>query len=223
MEMKSRVGAKQKAAKAVPKVTTDMARAWLSTVVSPIESALEVECERLSRGSWSFRASRQDFEYLWPVEAMVAAPHIPNLRQFLRFRKPIAGLVESHDEALDRLRNACRNAFERLVVDSEFRQVAAKGVEPAPPTAHQDDYRYFAEYVVNGWRDLPDNYTYQAFWKIHGADFLALRQRPKLSVAFAAVEDAGAACFRAAEALWKRMRLEQAELADSYGLPPVPA
>lgn len=223
MSSRARSKTSQGASKARRKVTTDMARAWLSTVVSPMESALSVECERAARASWSFKASQQDFEYLWPVEAMVAAPHLPNLQQYLRFRDRVRLLVVNHDASLDRLREACHVCFDKLISDQEFRALAAKASEPQQGATSDDDHRYFAEYVVNGWRDLPNNYTYASFWKLHGEAFLVLRERPRLSVSFAVLYEAGAAFLRAAEALWKCIRDEQAELADTFGLPPVSA
>src|SRR5438093_147614 len=126
----------------------EQVRAWLTTVIGPMASALAVEERWASRGNWSFRSHTQDFEFLWPIHKMVAAPYLPNLEQLLRYEDALKKLAQGHDRALDRLRTASRAAYDRLLQNERFRALAASTSVP------EGEHRYFAEYVVNGLRDL---------------------------------------------------------------------
>ena len=184
--------------------------------MGPIVDALRVEGDRTARGNWSFRCHMQDFEFLWPVEGMVSATHAANLVQFWRFYPNSHLLALRHDVALTKLRSACGRAYERLMASDEFRRIAPSVGDP-----NLDDHKYFAEYVINGLRDLPFNYSYCEMWKSRGGDFLALRDAPVLSEHFQKIARIGAALRRHIVALEKRLADLQQKLADRHGLPPV--
>lgn len=197
----------------------DQVRAWLTTVIAPLESALAVEHHRLtsSSGNWSFRCDTQDFEFFWAVEKMVAAVHEPNLRQLLRYKTELRKLAHDHDRALDGLRSAARGAYDRLLRNQPFAMLASSA------SVSESDRRYFAEYVVNGLRDLASHYTFHEAWARAGGQFLDLRKNPALASAFAALESAGRDLSRCVNSFLRAVRTLQEDLADRYKLPPVDA
>lgn len=194
----------------VRRPTRDQVRAWLSTVIGPMIDSLKIETRRAGEASWSFRASRQDFEFLWPTEMMLAEPYLPNLQQYLR-NDPRAGrLVATHDDSLNSLRAACRTAFELLVAHPALKQLSADQPD--------DARKYFAEYVLNGARDLPFDYIHAEYWARSGERFLDLRKDPGIRRAIEGVEQAGRAFGDAARLLLSHLTTVRDQLADKYGL-----
>jgi hypothetical protein len=193
----------------------DQVRAWLTTVIAPLASALAVEQHRLTSGNWSFRCDTQDFEFLWPIKKMVAAVHEPNLQQLLRYRPELKKLAHDHERTLDGLRTTARGAYDRLRHDQRFLALVSS------TSVSEHDGRYFAEYAVNGLRDLASYYTFQELWTREGAKFLALREDPTLGSEFTALEAAGQELSKSVNSLLRAVRALQEELADSYKLPPV--
>jgi len=195
----------------------DQVRAWLTTVISPLASALAVEHHRLTndKGNWSFRCDTRDFEFFWPVGKMIAAPHEPNLRQFLRYKPEFKKLAQDHDRALGGLRTAARNAYDRLLGNQRFMALASS------LSMSENDRRYLAEYVVNGLRDLASYYTFHELWTREGRRFLDLRKDPVLTSEFVALEAAGNDLSKRVTSFLKAIRTLQEELADRYKLPPV--
>ena len=193
----------------------DQVRAWLTTVIAPLASALAVEQHRLMSGSWSFRCDTQDFEFLWPIEKMVAAVHEPNLQQLLRYRHELKKLAHDHDRTLNDLRTTARGAYDRLLHNQRFLTLVSS------TSVSEHDGRYFAEYVVNGLRDLASYYTFQELWTRDGGKFLELREDPALASEFTALKAAGRDFLKCVDSLLRAVGTLQEELADSYKLPPV--
>lgn len=193
----------------------DQVRAWLTTVLAPIANALAVEERRGSGGNWSFRCETQDFEFLWPVSKMIAAPYMANLEQLLRYRQELKKRIDTHDRALNSLRTAARAAYDRIVQSELFRPLAASTAVP------ERERKYLAEYVVNELRDLPPHYSYHDVWNREGAQFLGLRDHPSLATEFHSLEAAGLEFVKSIKALRTAVSLLQVELADAYKLPPV--
>lgn len=193
----------------------DQVRAWLVTVIAPMANALVVERQRVGQANWSFRCETQDFEFLWPVAKTVAAPYFPNLEQLLRYRPELGKLASTHDRALDHLRLAARHAYDSLIGDHRFQTLAATWA-PA-----QGTHRYFAEYVVNGIRDLPSYHDAHDIWTQTGRAFLDLRNDPAIRPSFEALDTAGKEFSNAVSLLLKAVAALQVELSDKYKLPPV--
>ncbi len=193
----------------------EQVRVWLTTVIAPLGRALTVEQHRVSAANWSFRCHSQDFEFLWPVERMVGVPYLPNLEQLFRHRSELKKLADAHDRTLDNLRSAAKNAYGHLIRDDRFRELASSTSAP------ELDHRYFAEYVVNGLRDLESYYSLHELWSLEGAKFLSLREDPALARDFRALEASGRDFAQAVNALDSTVSALQIELADAYRLPPV--
>lgn len=193
----------------------EQVKVWLSTVVAPLVGALRVETERAAQGGWSFRSTTQDFEFLWPTDRVVSEFYRANLEQFWRYHPAMRRVAAKHDEALTKLRQACRNAFERLTQSEDFgRLAAATGSRP-------EEWQFFAQYVVNGVRDLDSYVSSAELWRQKGAEFLALRERPALAESFQAVSETGSAFHIHARSLLRELEKAQRDLADEFQLPPV--
>lgn len=124
--------------------------------------ALDVELSFVSQSNWTFRCESQDFEYLWPTAMMVGFPHRANAEQVFRYYPSLHGKTARHDSALVALLQRCQAAYRQVLASSRFPEL------PIPTGARADDRRYFAEYVVNGIRNLPSHYSFADFWIQHG-------------------------------------------------------
>jgi hypothetical protein len=193
----------------------DQVRAWLTTVVAPLARALAVEQHRAASGNRSFRCDTQDFEFLWPIDKMIAVSYAPNLQQLFRYRSDVKALADGHDHALNNLRARARDAYSRLVQNEGFRMLASS----TPASEHEQ--KYLAEYVVNGLRDLLSYYQFHELWSREGGKFLALREDPTLASEFRSFEASGREFSNSVTALLRIVGALQIELADSYKLPPV--
>ncbi len=91
-----------------------------------------------------------------------------------------------------------------------------------PLDARPEDRRYFAEYVINGIRDLSPHYSFSEFWKEAGAQYMKLRSDPALRPSFDSLTATGKLLETQASALRQEVKSLQERLADSAGLPPVP-
>jgi hypothetical protein len=178
-------------------------------------SALSVEEQRVASGNWSFRCETRDFEFLWPVEKMIAVPYAPNLKQLLRYRGSVAALIDAHDASLEHLRLTATATYDRLLRSEPFRKLASSA------TIAEDDRRYVAEYVVDGICDLLPHYSLHELWARQGSQFLALRTHPALARDFASLRDSGRDFATKVGALSTAIEGLQRELADAYKLPPV--
>ncbi|MFH0902621.1 MAG: hypothetical protein V2A73_18480 [Pseudomonadota bacterium] len=196
--------------------TKDQAKAWLATVVGPMVDALHVEARRIQSDNWSFRHYSKDFEFLWPTEKMVAAPFQPNLVQFLRHYPDMASLVRAHDDRVKSLRSACIAAYDVLLQDTGFLRLARVATH-----GDSDDIRYFAEYTINGIRELPQNYATHEAWNSSANKFLARREAASLKPKFIEVKTLGHDLCEAITSLLDNLVETQQRLADEYGLPPV--
>jgi hypothetical protein len=193
----------------------EQVRAWLTTVISPLVSALRIERRQVNRKNWSFRCETRDFELLWPIERMVAVPYLPNLQQLLRYCDQLRPLTQDHDRGLEELRTATRTAYYPLLKNEEFRTLALSA------SITETDQRYFAEAVLNGARDVGAAGPHGDVWAREGGKFLGLRDTPDLAGAFGSLVAAGRAFEGAIASLLAATSALQAELADTYGLPPV--
>jgi hypothetical protein len=178
-------------------------------------SALSMEEERVSRGNWSFRCETQDFEFLWPVDRMIAVPYLPNLKQLLRYRSDLKTLVHAHDSGLASLLTVARRVYERVLQSERFRSLATS------ISVAESDRKYLAEYVVNGMRDLPSHYVHSEMWAREGGKFLDLREAPELVGEVHALASAGRDFAERVDALLRLVTSLQVGLADKYKLPPV--
>lgn len=197
------------------KRSREQVRIWLATVLSPVLSALDVELQFVERRNWSFRCDSRDFEYLWPTAMMVAAPHRANAEQLFRYYPSLGTRATSHDRALAALREACRAAYDQLMRSPRFLRL------PMPANEHPEGHKYFAEYVINGLRDLLSHYSFADFWKAHGGEYLELRSEPSLAPSFLLLEERGDLFRRELVALRRTVKELQERSADEAGLAPV--
>lgn len=193
----------------------EQARAWLTTVIAPAVGALTVERQRAAQGNWSFRCETQDFEFLWPIDRMISVQYAANLEQLLRYRADLQALARDHDIRLDALRAVARSTYDRLRQHQGFHALASAS------GSSERDQGYFAEYVINGLRDLPSYYTTHEFWTREGAKFLDLRRDSALQADFASLDEAGRKFLGSLTGLLDALKRLQVELADRYKLPPV--
>jgi hypothetical protein len=201
----------------VKQPTREQVRAWLSTVLGPMVDALRVEDELLAAGNPSFRAYTHsiDFELLWGSDRMISNRFRPNLEQFYRYYDHVRGAAARHDEALERLRDACAEAFKFVLESPRF--AALCGGRP------ESERRALAQDVVNGVEEREETNPLASFWKQHASEFLALRSQPELRPSFDRLEQAKAHLQRQVKDLLTRASELQQALADEHGLPPVSA
>jgi len=207
---------KPRASTAPRRATAAQVRAWLQTVLHPLSRMAAVTRNRLEQGSLTYRQHLQGFELLGSSAGAVSPVYRLNLEQAGRHLPRLLELVRTYDDALVALRDACREADRALREHPAVRAAAAS--DPAPRVEGLSGY--FAEYTINGHRELPSQYTLRDLWSREGPALLALREG-ELSAKFEGIAHRTIALRTAATKLDDYLRTTMLELADRHGLPPV--
>ncbi len=200
-----------------PQKTREQVRVWLGTVVGPLRNALSVEAYVLGRGSYSYRGTLRDFEYLLPMDRVISAVYMPNLHQFWRYHPSLESQGEKHDDVLGELREACNEALDGLLKLESFQQLLRAGATVLRAAATET---IVGGYVVDGRRELPSHFADEG-WREGAEQFLALRQDPALTATFHKIEKLGGSLRKVVETLHRDLESAQRDLADRYGLAPV--
>lgn len=195
-------------------VSKEQASAWLRTVLHPIARAAKITRERLTSGSYSFRAHLRDFEFLRSSDAVVSPVYELNFRHMRKHLKDVDKLVRDYDTRLTALREACRDEFDWLLVQPTVVELGSAAGEGSAA-------RYLAEYAVNNLRELTSAHKLQTYWAEHGDAILALRSAGVGAPKLAAVKNAADALLKSADKLADRLDSVILDLADQHGLPPV--
>ncbi len=210
------------------KPTEEQARAWLCGVLSPLIAGIEQERYFLKQRNptWRFRAKRAEF--IRRLREYVDAAQEPTLRQFFRYRADYGALAERHDAALNALENAASQAHASLVALAPFQElekvIGAEFSDWRGAYPPEDGLALLAENTIN-WtliNTLPDHYANAKAWAKHGPAALKLRQDPTTTEKCQALEKALDELRQTTDELQEALSNYRDNLADSFGLPPVP-
>lgn len=208
------------------KPSREMVKAWLATVIAPTLDALRIEAKMGSeaeqagdqkvrgRGDWSFQVDRQEFEYLFKMEDVIAPPVRANRDQLFRFYPDLKKLQANHDKARETLLAAMKEAYHLVVRHPRFSELARDVPE--------GERRYLGEYLVNGLHQVTSRWTAHQHWNQHARQYLDIELVDEGGQPFWPRLVAAADEFRQArDELKARLEALQEELADSHRLPPV--
>lgn len=186
---------------------------WLTTVLNPLARALAAERACAASKHWSFREHSEDFEFLQPTRTMVSDVYVKNLEQVQDYLPSLAAKTTRHDQILDQLRAACRDAF-RAILDSEEFQLETRD--------QPDARRYMAQYLVNSVGELPSHYALREYWARHREELVRICARPPIAKCLLKAEKTGELFTNALDALRQEVDRQIADLADRHKLPRVP-
>lgn len=214
------------------RLTAELARAWIVTVINPILDGLRREDFFLRRKNWTWRYSTKGFEYLRSVAEYVDRSYRDNLVEFHFWYPTLGRVIDGRDDALKRLAAMCDTAFQHLLASADFRTA----VEQAKATArgkgmdlvsalgtYQEGWpEIFAEYVVNDIAELPTHYAPSRFWREEGATILRTRKSESVRSDFDAVDQAGNKVLDANQHAQEKLASIRQMFTRKFGLPPVP-
>lgn len=92
------------------RLTVELARTWLVSVINPILEGLRKEQVWLTRQNWTWRYSSGTFDYLWPVVLYVHPAYRDNFTEFCTWYPQVAMAIRDHDSALSELSARCNTA-----------------------------------------------------------------------------------------------------------------
>jgi hypothetical protein len=160
-----------------PEKHSQRVAAWIWTVINPIVEGLQREVKLLDSGNLSWRFYSQRCEFIRPVGEYVDGNQEPNCSDFLVENPKYSQRFESHDTSLDAVNNSASALFGALIANPQF-LIAVESSYQAYEKARQrdplapdlsdmrdDKTKYAAEYLINGYRELPSYYSLAKFWK----------------------------------------------------------
>ncbi len=202
-----------------PQSGSRRAASWIYGALNPLEDALAVELELLSRGTATFRAGPDDLEYIWRVDRYLDLGGRRILEDHAAEYASLRPAIEAHDRAVDELGRAAADAHRGLVQDARFvartRELAAAYAGADRPERLPDPVAALAEHVVNSRGDISMRYDAADFWMRHRADLMSFRTGP----AFSRLGNACCALIDATQRLVEALRAERLRLCREYDIP----
>ena len=162
-------------------LSKEIVSAWFKTVINPLLGNLEIERKRLDDKYWTWRFHVKQLELIRPIEGYLAPEYYPNYEQFCDIQKEANEVIESHDNGVKELTDACNLLYdkvEEIIRKDYFKMInATKNEELWGQYPKEDRSKLLAQYVVNNIPELSDRYLTAKFWNTHKKDFLALREQ----------------------------------------------
>lgn len=197
------------------------------TVINPVLEGLRIEAAFLAKENWTFRRYSQDLEFVRPVAAMVGYKDRPNFEDFTSSNPEAKSEIDRRDARREELRDACRNAFDKLADNLDFRHKVSKSTEAAdrelPGLSDRfthpavELYEVVAETVVNKG-GVPDHATFYPFWSRFKNEFLQFRK----GIKFDHVDHAGRELVKSNDVLSAELSQVRSALAEKYDIPWAP-
>lgn len=202
-------------------------KAWIYSAINPLLEGLRIEAMFLARENWTFRRYNRELEFIRPVPILVGHASLPNLEDLANSKPDTQKVIERREAQREKLREACRAAFDVLAANSDFqRKVSdalqaregerpgetAQFVHPAVPF-----YEVMAESVVNKG-GVPDHAGVYPFWTRFKEEFMRFRT----GVEFDNADHAGRELEKCNSNLSNELTQLRSELAEEYDIPWAP-
>jgi hypothetical protein len=202
-------------------------KAWIYSVINPLLEGLRIEATFLARENWTFRRYSRELEFIRPVPILVGYKSIPNLEDLTTSKPETQKAIERRETQREKLRDACRVAFDTLAADPDFQRKVSDAlqaveserpgeakalVHPAVPF-----HEVIAEVVVNKG-GVPDHAGIYPFWSQFQGKFLPFR----LGSAFDAADQAGRELEKFDNDLAVELIQLRSVLAEDYDIPWAP-
>ena len=207
-------------------------RAWFDTVINPMLNALRAENTLLQKKDWTWQFYQTGLEMIKPVSQYIDADAVDNLEQMLYFYPSLKGKIENHDEARDRLFQACRDLHTTIVSRSDLEDIyrtvisqeslakLGKRMEEMFGSREPSDHiNLLAEYIVNNTGEFPYYYTVSPLWNRYRERFLKVLGHPAVVPYTKKTTKAGEQLMRATEALVKGLKDVREELSLKHDVP----
>jgi hypothetical protein len=202
-------------------------RAWIYGVINPLLEGLRIEATFLEKGNWTFRRYNRDLEFIRPIPILVGYKGQPNLEDFMGSNPKAKEEIDRRDAQREELRDACREAFDRLAANPEFQQKVSEcfqAVEAETPGATSSlvhsavlSHEVVAETVVNKG-GVPDHAGFYPFWTRFKDEFMPFRDGAQ----FANADQAGNKLKTRNETLFLKLSQVRGALAEEYDIPWAP-
>ncbi len=202
-------------------------KAWIYSVINPLLEGLRIEATFLERGNWTFRRHSRDLEFIRPIRILVGYRSVPNLEDLINSKPETRKAIERRDAQREKLRDACRAAFDALVANADFRRKVsdtlqaveseAPGwtmtiVHPAVPF-----HEVIAEVIVNNG-GVPNHAAIYPFWSKFRSEFMPFR----VGMEFTAADQVGRELRNSNDHLELELAQLRSTLAEEYDIPWAP-
>ena len=212
-----------------PRIGPRIVRAWFETVINPLLNALRAENTLLQKKDWTWQFYQTGLEMIKPVTQYIDADAVDNLEQILHFYPSLKTKIENHDEATDRLFQACRGLHTTIVSRSDLEDIyrtvtsqakLSKSMEEMFASREASEHiNLLTEYIVNNTGELPYYYTVSPLWNRYREQFLKVLGHPAVVPYTKKTTKAGEQLMRANEALVKSLKNIREELSLKHDVP----
>jgi hypothetical protein len=202
-------------------------KAWIYSVINPLLEGLRIEAAFLGRENWTFRRYNRDLEFIRPVRILIGYKSIPNLDDLTNSKPATQKAIERRDAQRDKLRDACRTAFDALAASPDFQRKVSDALQIVESETPGETSRLIhpavkaheviAELVVNRG-GIPDHAGTYPFWSRFRSEFMPFR----VGAEFDAADQAGRELEKCNNDLALELKQLRGALAEQYDIPWAP-
>lgn len=157
------------------KISTKIVRVWFDTILNPLVNGLEYEFQILNSDNIYWKSLYSTFEGFKPLIQFFDRRYYGNFEQLSVYYPDLKLLIDDHDRHLEILNNCVKELYHKLrnstELDELYKQTIDSTVKNNVKTSDNlsafsdsKNYRFIAEYIINDFQTLPDEYTLAPIW-----------------------------------------------------------
>lgn len=178
------------------KITSpNIVRVWFDTVLNPIISGLDNELYVLNKSNLTWRGFLNTFEELKPIAAFCEYRYKDNFEQILRHYPNINDIISKYNSSFEDLEEKTYQLYLALKSSKKLIAIYNSGVEnyvnTTNPTENklktlrnENNYRFIAEYLINGFEELEPEYTLSPIWNSNIQNFKQLLHSDDIAILY---------------------------------------
>ncbi len=187
------------------KITSpNIVRVWFDTVLNPIISGLDNELYVLNKSNLTWRGFMNTFEELKPIAAFCDYRYKDNYEQILRHYPNLSDIISNYNKSFEDLEAKTYQLYLALKSSKKLIAIYNNGVENYVNTTNpsenklktlrnDNNYRFIAEYLINGFDELEPEYSLSPIWNENLQDFKQLLLSEDLAILYADFKQSQAA------------------------------
>ncbi len=215
-----------------PRIGPRIVRAWFDTVFNPLIPCLEFELLLIGKRNWTFSFRLGTFERIRPAHRYLAGIGTANLGQILQLSVITADVLQTHDDAVERLQNAVAALHKALATDPEFTRLcdtllaeAIRDLGLSGPGEifgaypESDRYKLLAQDIVNSSEEQSSHYSTAKFWNRNREALLKSLSLPSAREYYASTIQLGSDLASASQTLMNQLKDARQELSLRNDVP----
>ncbi len=213
------------------KISQDIIRSWLDTVMNPIYEGLTQVNKLLQQNNYSWDWANQDLTEIGTLLSYMDYRFIPNFEQLVNTEfKLLSNYQIEYDEKRDKLKESCSEFQNILISSSELKDLFYQKIneyqEKALLTLNNANYllnthslTWLSNYLINNLRTLPDTHILRNIWNNESFLFFKILENEEIQPYKIKVDENGDNFKEIANKTFLAIKEKSNELSLKYGVP----